>query len=241
MTAQADAENDGAGEGEAAAGPARSTSARWSRPPAGDARLRPPGADGAHRPAADAGAADGDTGGPSSSGRSSGTCSFHLRQLAKYGFCKEMQAADAGARSRGAQPRFHDVELRAGRRRLQRRRAPPRRVGPRALPHADQRSGSRPARTSRPSGSARPGSATSASRSPPANIERLRDDVQALLAAVPRAGDRGGTRRPRAPAAWSPHAVRLPGPRDAVRVPALLREDVGFRRFWCSPSRVARR
>src|SRR5580704_4658774 len=53
-------------------------------------------------------------------GESSGTCSFHLRQLAKYGL---VEAAGGGGRSRGGRPRPPPRGTRPG----AARRRPPRR------------------------------------------------------------------------------------------------------------------
>ena len=71
-------------------------------------------------------------------GESSGTCSFHLRQLAKYGFCEEAGGGRGREKPWRATAMFTTWNFTAGRQRAQRRRAPPRRVGPRALPHADR-------------------------------------------------------------------------------------------------------
>ena len=96
-------------------------------------------------------------------GESSGTCSFHLRQLAKYGFCEEAGGGHGREKPWRATAMFTtwnftpgDSELSAAERHLD------------ASVLERYRSGSRMARdrarTSRPSGSARPASATSACR-----------------------------------------------------------------------------
>src|SRR6185436_20687045 len=75
-------------------------------------------------------------------------------------------------------------------------------------------------------------------RRPPRAADRGRARAPArrragASASVPRP-DHGGGRGARGRPPRRAHPVLLPGPRHAMRLPALLRENAGFRRFWCS-------
>src|SRR4051794_28701039 len=200
--------------------------------PAGDARVRAPGAPRAHRPAAPARSADRDAGGGAAGGE--------LRHdVVPPAPAREVRLLRGGRRRQGPREAVAGDgavhELGHGARR-------PRAHGGRA--RAQHR---RPPAVRRPDLAVVRGPARR--RSGVAAGERLRrhlraaDDRRARQAPPRRRGARppvppARDRRRRAArrgAAGQAHPLRVPRPgRAVVRVPPLLRENAGFRRFWAS-------
>src|SRR3954468_18817208 len=178
-------------------------------------------------------------------GESSGTTSFHLRQLAKYGFCEEAGGGKGREKPWRATALFTSWNTALD--------DPERTEAERALNtvvlqlYVDQITrwfADRP--DDAPEWQRASGFGDISVPLTTAELDKLRRDAEALVRpSLPRV-TRGAVppvppararraRPPRRRPAGQAHPLRVPRPRRAVmRVPPLLRENAGFRRFWCS-------
>ena len=172
-------------------------------------------------------------------GESSGTCSFHLRQLAKYGLVEE--AGGGTGREKPWRATTTSTELgrdrghaRAGRRG---QHAEHRHGG--AVLRAVACAGWRPGRASRPSGRRRPCSATGSSTSPPTELAELGRGARAWSDAyferlVKPELRPPGARQVSLPAPRLPERLQGAGRSLTMksRLTARLLRDRVFRRYW---------
>src|SRR5919199_3885235 len=204
---------------------------RAHRPPR-DARLRPPGPARADRAAAPARADDGDPGG--------GAVGGELRHLlVPPAPARQVRVLRGGRRRQGPREAVagdrHVDDLGAGTRRpgARRRRAAPQHGPAPAVRRADHALARRPRRgAARVAARARvrrpvPAAHRRGALAPPARRPRARAAVRAPHHRRRRAAARRAARQPRR------LRVSRPG-RPGVRVPPLLRQNPGFRRFWAS-------